>query len=109
MASEISLSGRVVSRGVVVGLARVIGSYNDLETINEGDIMVAAQTDMNFTPYLEQCVGLITERGGRYCHAAIYSRENQIPCITGIKDARTLIEDGTRIELNADTNEVKYI
>lgn len=100
------LSGRIACKGKVEGLARIIQSYKDLEKIKEGDILVTAQTDMNYTPYLQQCVGLITEMGGRYCHASIYSRENNLPCITDVKDARKLLQDDSLTVLDADKNEV---
>ena len=98
------LSGRVACKGKVEGIARIINSYEDLETVEKGDILVTAQTDMNYTPYLEGCIGLITESGGRYSHAAIYSRENNIPCITGVKGARELLSG--QIVLDAIKNEV---
>jgi pyruvate, water dikinase len=100
------LSGRVAQRGKVEGLARIINSYVDLESIKEGDILVTAQTDMNYTPYLQGCIGLITEMGGSYCHAAIYSRENSLPCITDVTDARKLLVNGSLIVLDANKNEV---
>lgn len=98
------LSGRVACKGKVEGFARIINSYEDLESVIKGDILVTAQTDMNYTPYLETCAGLVTESGGRYSHAAIYSRENNIPCITGIEDARKLLSG--YIILDATKNEV---
>ena len=98
------LSGRVACKGKVEGIARIINSYEDLETVEKGDILVTAQTDMNYTPYLECCIGLVTESGGRYSHAAIYSRENNIPCITGVKGARELLS--SQIVLDAIKNEV---
>lgn len=98
------LSGRVVSRGKVKGIAKIINSYEDLESVRKGDILVTAQTDMNYTPYLDDCAGLITEKGGRYSHAAIYSRENNIPCITSVKHARKNLQG--LIVLDADNNEI---
>ena len=100
------LSGRVACKGKVKGLVRIINSYNDLDKVEKGEIMITAQTDMNYTPYLQICKGLITETGGRYSHAAIYSRENSIPCITGIKKARELFNEGLEIILDANTNEI---
>lgn len=104
--SEKKLSGRVACIGKVQGLARIINFYEDLKTVQEGDILITAQTDMNYVPYLQKCVGLITEMGGRYCHAAIYARENNLPCITGVKDARKLLEGRIEVILDADRNEI---
>lgn len=105
-ANNKTLSGRVVCEGKVEGLARVINEYMDLEQVQSGDIIVAAQTDINYTPYLQQCAGLVTEIGGRYCHAGIYARENNLPCIVGVTDARKLLPNGVKIVLDADKNEI---
>jgi rifampicin phosphotransferase len=100
------LSGRIACKGKAEGLARVINHYDDLDRIKEGDILIASQTDMNYSPYLQKCRGLITEMGGRYCHAAIYSRENNLPCITNVQNAKKIIKDESFIILDADRNEI---
>lgn len=107
MENEIILNGRVACKGYVEGEARLINEYKDLENIRNGDILVAQQTDMNYTLYLDKCVGIITERGGRFSHAAIYSRENSIPCITAVKGALESIIDGTKYILDANNNEIR--
>ena len=103
---QIKLSGRVVCSGKVEGIARIINSYEDLDNVKEGDILVAAQTDMNYTPYLEKSSGLITETGGRYCHAAIYARENNLTCIVGVLNAREIIIDNKPLILDGNVNEI---
>jgi len=100
-------SGRVANKGRATGLVRKIETYKDLDAVCEGDVLVAVQTDMNYTPYLQDCVGLITQSGGRYSHAAIYARENDLPCIVGVKEAMTL-DDGRKIILDANKNEICY-
>lgn len=106
MGKQIKLSGRVASRGegIVKGIARVIHNESELTKIQLGDIMVAPQTDINYAPSLELCVGLITEQGGRFCHAAIYSRENDLACITDVTDALSAIPDGTEIIMDTKNN-----
>lgn len=98
------LQGIVACKGQAEGFARIINSYGDLDDVKEGDILITAQTDMNYTPYLDICAGFITESGGRYSHASIYARENQKPCITNVKDARQLLNGN--IFLDADKNEI---
>lgn len=106
MRTKIKLSGRVASigEGITKGIARIINNETELDKIQPGDIMVAPQTDINFVPALELCVGLITEQGGRFCHAAIYSRENNLPCITDVDNARKQIPDGAVIILDTANN-----
>jgi phosphohistidine swiveling domain-containing protein len=108
MQTTFTLSGRVASigDGIVKGVARIINSEQELDNIQPGDIMVAPQTDINFVPALELCVGLITEQGGRFCHAAIFSRENNLPCITDVENARKIIPDGAEIILDTNTNSI---
>ena len=105
------LSGRVACKGagVVTGIARIIKNQSDLEKIQEGDIMVTLQTDINFVPVLELCSALITEKGGRFCHASIYSRENRLCCLTGVCDATTVINDGQMIRIDTLKNIIQPI
>lgn len=108
MKTEFKLSGRVssIGNGFVRGIARIINNEMELDKIKDGDILIAPQTDINFVPALELCVGLITEHGGRFCHAAIYSRENDLPCITDVKDARKIIPDGAEIIIDTNNNSI---
>jgi phosphohistidine swiveling domain-containing protein len=108
MKANFSLKGRVASigDGIVKGYARIINNEAELEKIQLGDIMVAPQTDINFVPALELCTGLITEQGGRFCHAAIYSRENNLPCITDVNNARKVIPDGAEIIIDTNSNSI---
>lgn len=108
MQTNFKLTGRVASLGdgIVKGVARIISSESELDKIQSGDIMIAPQTDINYVPALELCVGLITEQGGRFCHAAIYSRENDLPCITDVENARGVIPDGAEIILDAKNNSI---
>ena len=100
------LTGRIASKGIVEGRACVINSYSDLAKVRAGDIVITAQTDMNYVPFLIGAGGLITETGGRTCHAAIYARENRLPCIVGVTDARTSLSGHSRIRLDGDNNEI---
>jgi phosphoenolpyruvate synthase/pyruvate phosphate dikinase len=104
--SEETYSGRVSCKGKVEGPVRIIKDYNDLKRVKEGDILVTSQTDVNYVPYLQKSIGLITESGGRYAHASIYSRENNLPCITNVKGALEKLIDSTIVVLDANRNEI---
>ncbi len=103
------LSGRIACRGKVQGRSRVIKKYADLISVLEGEILITSQTDMNYVPWLQKCIGLVTESGGRNCHAAIFARENKLPCITDVKGARNIISTGDEIELDADNNLIHLV
>jgi len=111
METKITLSGRVASigNGLIQGIARIVNSESELGKIREGDIMIAPQTDINYVPALDFCIGLITETGGRFCHAAIYSRENNLPCITDVENARKIIPDGAEIILDTESNCISLV
>jgi phosphohistidine swiveling domain-containing protein len=103
-----TLSGRVASvgRGVITGIARIVNSETDLERVQPGEIMIAPQTDITFAPTMQLCAGVVTELGGRFCHAAIFTREHHIPCLTDVADARSLIPDGALITLDPINNRI---
>ena len=67
----------------IVGKVVIVRSQVDLAQVNKGDILVAQQTDVNYTPQMLGAAAVITEDGGRYSHAATFTRENNIPCLIG--------------------------
>lgn len=98
--------GRIASKGYAEGLVRIINNYEDLDKVQKGDIMIASQTDINYVPYMDMSAGIITERGGRYSHAAIYSRESKLPCITNVKGVMKAFSDGDYVALDATNNKI---
>jgi phosphohistidine swiveling domain-containing protein len=103
---ENNISGRVACKGKVEGPARIIHKPSDLQNVQPGDILITSQTNINYVPYLRDCIGLITETGGRYCHASIFSRENQLPCIIDVDGAMNTFIDGEYLILDADNNKI---
>ena len=102
------LHGRVACRGAAQGKVVVIKTYDDLSSVQAGMVLVAAQTDVNYTPYMRQCCAVITEEGGRFCHAAIFARENSVPCITGVNKALETMRNGDFVEVDAN-NGIIYV
>ena len=85
------LRGRAASAGNALGPVRVIRNDADLPNIQPGDIVIADQTEPSMGPHLRKAGAIVTAKGGRTCHAAIYSRERGIPCVLGIEDAPALL------------------
>jgi len=81
------LKGQPASPGVGVGRVIVVHSASEIERVRKGDVMVAQMTTPDFVPAMKRAVALVTERGGRTCHAAIVSRELGIPCVVGAAKA----------------------
>lgn len=92
--------GRSVGSAIATAPACVIRSVADLEKFRPGSILVAESTDPDWVPAMRSAKGIITEHGGRTCHAAIVSRELGLPAIVGAEGATTAIKDGDLITLS---------
>lgn len=99
---------RVACHGSTAGRACTVRSQEDLKRVKSGDILIAAQTDMNYTPQMLAASAVITVEGGRYCHAAIFCRENAIVCIVGVKDALSEIPDGAVIRVDTSVPSISW-
>ncbi len=91
--APIILSGQPASPGVGVGKVRVVLDPNDIDIVRPGDVLVAEMTTPDFVPAMKRATAIVTERGGRTCHAAIVSRELGIPCVVGAHGATQLEVD----------------
>jgi len=85
------LSGSPASPGASVGPVRIVLSSSEIDRVKEGDILVAEMTTPDFVPAMKRAAGIVTDRGGRTCHAAIVSRELGIPCVVGAGEATTTL------------------
>jgi phosphoenolpyruvate synthase/pyruvate phosphate dikinase len=101
--------GRTANRGKVVGTVKVLRSHRDVDKLKPGEILVAGMTAPEFVPAMEKAGGFITDEGGMTCHAAIISREFDVPCIVGTNCATSILKDGDTVELNADTGTIKIL
>lgn len=88
--SEELVSGRVV----------IVKGHKDLTNVHSGDIIVAKQTDVNYTPMMLIASAIITEEGGRFSHAATFARENKIPCLVGCAGVMTFLSNGDVITID---------
>ena len=102
-----SMRGLGANNGVVTGVARVIESFDEIDRLQEGDILVTKFTDTGWTPKFAILSGIVTEFGGILCHAAIVSREYGIPAIVSCTNIMSEIKDGEIITINGTTGEVK--
>jgi pyruvate,water dikinase len=85
--------GQAASPGVGVGKVRIVRSAAEIDIVQPGDVMVAEMTTPDFVPAMKRAAALVTERGGRTCHAAIVSRELGIPCVVGVPSATSVLEE----------------
>lgn len=96
-----SLKGTPAFEGVIKGKCKIIHDFNDAQ-INQGEILVTGMTDPNAVPLMKKAAAIITDAGGMLCHAAIVSRELEIPCIVGTKVATQILTDGMQVEVDAN-------
>jgi pyruvate,water dikinase len=86
--------GKSVGSRIASGTARVVHSTRDLETFESGEVLVAPMTDPDWEPIMKRASAIVTDHGGRTCHAAIVSRELGLPCVVGTGNGSTLIDTG---------------
>lgn len=103
---EVIVKGTSVGSKIATGEAKMIEDLKDIDTFNEGDILVTTMTDPDWVPIMKKSAAIITNRGGRTCHAAIVSRELGIPCVVGTNNATELIKGGDPLTVScADGDE----
>ncbi len=108
--TELVVKGQSVGQKVAVGRARVIASMNEgLHSLEEGEILVTHMTDPDWVPLMKKAAGIITESGGRTCHAAIVSRELGIPAIVGAAGAMKKIQDGQLVTMDCSTGSEGFV
>ncbi|MBU2099859.1 hypothetical protein KKB11_01355 [Candidatus Micrarchaeota archaeon] len=103
------LEGSTAVPGMVKGTAKIINLPEDMAKMNEGDVMVSYSTNPNLVPAMKKASAIITDVGGVTCHAAIVSRELNIPCIIGTKIATKAIKDGDLLDVNANHGIIKIL
>jgi pyruvate,water dikinase len=103
------LTGVGCNTGVVTGTARVVSGLEEISRLLPGDILVTKYTDTGWTSKFAIIKGVVTERGGILCHAASVSREFGIPCVVCADNATTLIKDGSTIQINGATGEIRQV
>ncbi|MGI9258695.1 MAG: phosphoenolpyruvate synthase, partial [Gammaproteobacteria bacterium] len=92
--SEIIATGRSIGQRVGTGKARIVSSVAEMNLIQPGNVLVADMTDPDWEPVMKRASAIVTNRGGRTCHAAIIARELGIPAVVGCGDATETIPDG---------------
>ncbi|MGI8926677.1 MAG: phosphoenolpyruvate synthase [Tepidiformaceae bacterium] len=104
--APVLLEGRPASPGVGAGSVRVVHDPREMEVVRHGDVLVAEMTTPDFVPAMKRASAIVTERGGRTCHAAIVSRELGIPCVVGAADATRALAAGTLVTVDGTEGRV---
>src|SRR5207247_3764127 len=107
--SEVLASGRAIGAQIGPGIVRVVKDASEMGRINPGDIIVTDMTDPNWEPVMKRASAIVTNRGGRTCHAAIIARELGIPAVVGCGDATETLKDGALVTVACSEGDTGYI
>eukprot|EP00043_Microstomoeca_roanoka_P016445 m.168025 g.168025 ORF g.168025 m.168025 type:complete len:809 (+) comp16462_c0_seq12:63-2489(+) len=106
---DIVAKGQSVGSSIACGPARVLQSASMIDQFKKGEVLVTDMTDPDWAPIMKRAAAIVTNRGGRTCHAAITSREFGIPCIVGCHDVTERVHDGDMITVNCADGETGFI
>jgi len=98
---EVLVKGMAASPGVATGRVILVRTVEDIVGVKEGDVLVTVMTNPDMVPAMKKAAAIVTDEGGRTCHAAIVSRELGIPCIVGTKTATQVLKPGTEVTVDA--------
>ncbi len=103
------VTGRSVGQRIGVGPVRVVRHPDEMHTVQEGDVLVADMTDPNWEPVMERAAAIVTNRGGRTCHAAIIARELGIPAVVGTGDATSRLVDDIKVTVSCAEGDTGFV
>ncbi|MFM5617488.1 phosphoenolpyruvate synthase [Aeromonas veronii] len=108
-AGKVLIEGRAIGHKIGAGPARVISSINQMDEVQPGDVLVTDMTDPDWEPIMKRASAIVTNRGGRTCHAAIIARELGIPAVVGCGNATDHIQPGQRITVSCAEGDTGFI
>ncbi len=106
---EVLSEGRAIGHKIGAGTARVVRSLAEMSKFQPGDVLVADMTDPDWEPIMKRAAAIVTNRGGRTCHAAIIARELGVPAVVGTGDAMSTITDGAEVTVSCAEGDTGYI
>jgi pyruvate,water dikinase len=101
--------GRAIGQKIGTGPARLVSSIAEMDKVQAGDVLVTDMTDPNWEPVMKRAAAIVTNRGGRTCHAAIIARELGIPAVVGCGDATDTIKDGALVTVACSEGDTGYV
>ncbi len=108
-ASRILSTGRSIGQKIGSGKARIIQNAGEMNRVQPGDVLVSDMTDPDWEPVMKRAAAIVTNRGGRTCHAAIIARELGIPAVVGCGDATSSIADGIPVTVSCAEGDEGYV
>ncbi len=107
--SKVLASGRSIGQRIGAGPARIIRDVKEMTRVQSGDVLVADMTDPDWEPVMKRAAAIVTNRGGRTCHAAIIARELGIPAVVGCGDATDTIREGAPVTVSGAEGDTGFV
>ena len=107
--STVLAEGRAIGQKIGTGPVRIVHSIADMDTVQAGDVLVTDMTDPNWEPVMKRASAIVTNRGGRTCHAAIIARELGIPAVVGCGDATDVLKEDALVTVACSEGDTGYI
>jgi pyruvate, water dikinase len=103
------ITGRSIGQRIGAGFARIISDVKEMSRVRAGDVLVADMTDPDWEPIMKRASAIVTNRGGRTCHAAIIARELGIPAVVGCGSATSAIQEGQAVTVSCAEGDTGYV
>ncbi|MFH4649962.1 phosphoenolpyruvate synthase [Vibrio alginolyticus] len=107
--ADVLVEGRAIGQRIGKGVVRLVDSLDQMSLVQEGDVLVTDMTDPDWEPVMKKASAIVTNRGGRTCHAAIIARELGIPAIVGCGDSTSKLTDGATVTVSCSEGETGYV
>ena len=107
--SKVLASGRAIGQKIGIGPVRIVSDPKEMDQVRPGDVLVADMTDPNWEPVMKRASAIVTNRGGRTCHAAIIARELGIPAIVGCGDATHSLTEGEEVTVSCTEGDTGHV
>ncbi|WP_261640673.1 phosphoenolpyruvate synthase [Erwinia mallotivora] len=106
---KVVVEGRAIGHRIGAGTVKVIHDISEMNRIEKGDVLVTDMTDPDWEPIMKKAAAIVTNRGGRTCHAAIIARELGIPAVVGCGDATSRIQEGHKVTVSCAEGDTGYV
>jgi pyruvate,water dikinase len=107
--SEVLSTGRAIGQRIGSGNVRLVSGVAEMDRVREGDVLVTDMTDPDWEPVMKRAAAIVTNRGGRTCHAAIIARELGIPAVVGCGDATHVLKDGRPVTVSCAEGDTGFV
>ena len=107
--AKVLVEGRSIGHKIGAGPVRVITNIREMDRVKPGDVLVTDMTDPDWEPIMKRASAIVTNRGGRTCHAAIIARELGIPAVVGCGDATDLLKDGQAVTVSCAEGDTGFV